>query len=88
MACEVHAERGYDMGAIVSVIIAVLTVLGGGDPAQGAVSALAACPWEDGSGSRPAVCVWDGGQGVGDVVLWVGDQDTTLGRAERLPRPV
>ena len=75
------------MSAIVSAIIAVLTVLGGGDPAQGAVGSLPACPWEDGSGARPAVCVWDGGQGRGEVVLWVGDQDVTLGRAESLPRP-
>ena len=76
------------MSMIVSAIIAVLTVLGGGDPAQGAVGSLPACPWEDGSGSRPIVCVWDGGQGQGDIVLWVGGQDVTLGRAESLPRPV
>lgn len=75
------------MGAIVSVIIAVLTVLGGGDPATGAVGSLPTCPWEDGSGARPIVCVWDGAQGVGDVVLWVGETDITLGRAESLPRP-
>lgn len=76
------------MSMIVSAIIAVLAVLGGGDPATGAVASLPACPWEDGSGSRPAVCVWDGGLGGGDVVLWVGATDVTLGRAERLPRPV
>lgn len=75
------------MSAIVSAIIAVLTVLGGGDPAQGAVGSLPACPWEDGSGSRPIVCVWDGGDGRGDIVLWVGETDVTLGRAESLPRP-
>lgn len=76
------------MSAIVSTIIAVLTVLGGGDPAQGAVGSLPTCPWEDGSGDqRPVVCVWDSGQGRGDIVLWVGETDVTLGRAERLARP-
>lgn len=76
------------MSMIVSAIIAVLTVLGGGDPALGAVSSLPACPWEDGSGRRPVVCVWDSGQGRGEIVLWVGETDVTLGRAESLPRPV
>lgn len=75
------------MSMIVSAIIAVLTVLGGGDAATGAVTHVPACPWEDGSGDRPIVCVWDGGQGQGDIVLWVGGQDVTLGRAEGLPRP-